>query len=69
MNRLSPSYGKYVGTPYKTIEEILADAQSRVAKGENPRAVTFDLVEGYCLGWGSANCFAIQAAAIKGGAS
>jgi hypothetical protein len=54
---------KYTNTPHQTIEQICSTAQRRVAAGERAADVVSDLVEGYDLGWGSANAQAIEQAA------
>jgi hypothetical protein len=47
--------GHYLGTPYKTIEEIAIIAAQRVRQGEKPDDVVLDIVDGYDFGHGSAN--------------
>lgn len=47
--------GAYRNTPHKTIEELIAIAAQRAASGENPDAIIQDIVDGYDLGWQSAN--------------
>lgn len=56
-----------VRAPHKTIEELVALASSRAAAGENFWDITREIVEGYNLGWQSANHRLIEQAA-KGGA-
>lgn len=55
--------GAYADTPHKTIEELIALAACRAAAGENPLDIVQDLVDGYNLGWQSANHRLIERAA------
>jgi hypothetical protein len=45
----------YSDTPHKTIEELRVIATQRVNNGEPAWFVIQDLVNGYSLGWQSAN--------------
>lgn len=58
--------GAYAGTPHKTIEELCESASNRVAAGESPWHVRQDIVNGYSLGWQSANDTLIQSAIESG---
>lgn len=58
--------GAYSATPHKTIEELSAIAESRVANGEDAYHVRQDIVNGYSLGWQSANDEVIQLAIKRG---
>jgi len=55
--------GAYAGTPHKTIEELVALATQRATAGEYPSEIIQDLVDGYSLGWQSANHRLIEQAA------
>lgn len=57
--------GAYADTPHKTIEELVAQARQRVEVGEPLDLIIQDLVDGYSLGWQSANHRLIEAA-VKG---
>lgn len=47
--------GAYCNTPHKTIEELRVIYLSRIAQGEQEYDVLQDIVNGYSLGWQSAN--------------
>jgi hypothetical protein len=53
----------YATTPHKTIEELCAMATARAAAGEHHADIVQDIVNGYALGWQSANHRAIERAA------
>ena len=56
----------YASTPHKTITELAELATARTFAGENPAAVKQDIIDGYGLGWQSANAALIETAADKG---
>lgn len=58
--------GAYSGTPHQTIEQLCSTARSRVTAGEAVWIVIQDIVNGYSLGWQSANHNLIEAAAKSG---
>lgn len=47
--------GAYAGTPHKTIEELVDLARQRARAGQPAAEIVQDLVDGYSLGWQSAN--------------
>lgn len=53
----------YAGTPHQTIEQLCSTAKSRVQAGEPAWFVIQDIVNGYSLGWQSANHRLIEQAA------
>lgn len=55
--------GAYAETPHKTTEELVAIAARRAIEGENPSEIIQDIVDGYNLGWQSANHQLIDQAA------
>ena len=55
MNKGKTAIGAYYGTPHKTIEELVEMARSRAADGEHQTEIIQDIVDGYGLGWQSAN--------------
>jgi len=58
--------GAYCDTPHTTIEQKAAAARRRVADGEDPYFVRQDIVNGYSLGFQSANDALIEAACRAG---
>lgn len=58
--------GAYAYTPHKTIEELCALAKQRTGKGEDPYFVRQDITNGYSLGFGSRNDWAVQCACEEG---
>ena len=56
----------YASTPHKTITELEELATARTFAGENPAYVKQDIIDGYGLGWQSANAALIETAADKG---
>jgi len=56
-------FAAYAATPHKTIAELVAHAARRAGNGEHPSEIIQDLVDGYCLGWQSANHRLIELAA------
>jgi len=55
--------GAYTGMPHKTIEELVTMARERAKQdGAIGYRIVQDLVDGYSLGWGSANHRAIEEA-------
>ena len=56
----------YASTPHKTITELEELATARTFAGENPAYVKQDIIDGYGLGWQSANAALIKTAADKG---
>jgi len=60
---MKTTVGAYTFTPHKTIEELVAMAKARAMKGENQHDIIQDIVDGYNLGWFSANYFLIEQAA------
>ena len=56
----------YASTPHKTITELEELATARTFAGENPADVKQDIIDGYGLGWQSANAALIETAADKG---
>lgn len=61
--KIETKNGKYATTPHKTIGEIVKLAEDRVRAGESPVEVVADLIEGYELGYQSANAELIEDAA------
>jgi hypothetical protein len=60
--KLTP-VGAYANTPYKSIQDLVALAAHRAASGEHRTLIIQDLVDGYNLGWQSANHRLIEQAA------
>jgi hypothetical protein len=58
--------GAYSQTPHKTIEQLIALALLRTTQGEDCYYVRQDIVNGYSLGFGSRNDWAIQCACEQG---
>lgn len=63
MNATDTPLDAYCGTPHKTIGELVLMATHRAKDGENPCEIIQDLVDGYGLGWQSANHRLIEKAA------
>lgn len=49
----------YCNTPHKTIDDLCLEAKARTQLGEQASEIVQDIVDGYGLGWGSANHDAI----------
>lgn len=56
----------YSNTPHQTIEQLCNTAKNRVETGEPAWFVIQDIVNGYSLGWQSANHRLIEQAARSG---
>jgi len=64
--RTETARGAYCNTPHQTIEQLAATAKQRSTAGEDPFSIIQDLVNGYSLGWQSANHRIIEEAVNNG---